>query len=189
MHLLHVKRNSLPSTGKGATGCVNHIRHQAAAIRTRLMSRRQWFSFEWRCHKTIYVVDQGTQFVLFLANSTSHRFGQVRLIHAPRIFGQEIARGRVRPRARPAANLAVLAHAAFPVATIGIAQEPEQRRVAVQVDQRSMPYIACGKGQESTGEYLAGVRDEYESASIAHPGGAPHGTLRIARFDRRPSLR
>src|SRR4051794_16679130 len=114
----------------------------------------------------------------------------MRLIHAPRVFGEIVARERKRARSRSAADLLVLAEAALPAALGRIPQRLEQLGVAVYVRQRIVENVAAGHGQKTAREDLARVRYEYEPLAVAdarRPPCHPFGVLvrrdTVLRFD------
>src|SRR5579883_386964 len=65
--------------------------------------------------------------------SAGNGLGHMRLINAIGIFRQVVAGERKCPRPRTAANLLVLADAAFAFPLRSIAQCPEQRRLAIHL--------------------------------------------------------
>src|SRR5271157_1536354 len=89
--------------------------------------------------------------------SVRHGVRQMRLINTARVLGQEITGQSVGPRARPAADVPVLADAALAVALTGIAQGQEQVGVPVNVGERIFEHIAAAYRKESAGKNLAGV--------------------------------
>src|SRR5689334_15207706 len=97
----------------------------------------------------------------------------MRLVDASRVFGQEIARERVRPRARPAADLLVFADAALAFPLRGIAQGAEEVRIAVDVRKLVLQHVAAADRQETARKDLARVGYEHEAFAVAHPGRPP----------------
>src|SRR4051794_6463259 len=103
----------------------------------------------------------------------------MRLVHAPRILGEVVARERERSRPRPAANLLVLAKTALATALRRVAQRLEQLRVAIDVRQRIVEDVPARDRQEAAREDLARMRNEYKTLAVADARRAPCDALGV----------
>src|SRR5947207_3472471 len=103
----------------------------------------------------------------------------MRLIHAPRILGEIIARERERSRPRPAADLLILAKPALPAALRRVAQRLEKLGIAIYIRQRILEDVPARHRQEAAREDLAGMRDEYEALAVADARSAPCDALGV----------
>src|SRR6185369_13387201 len=86
---------------------------------------------------------------------TRYGFRQMRLIHAARVFRQEVAGERKGSRPRPAADFLIFADSALPFPLGGIAQGAEESGVPVDIHQRIVEHVAAAHRQEAAGENFA----------------------------------
>ena len=108
-----------------------------------------------------------------------------RLIHASRLFSQEITRQRVGARPGTTAQIAIFAVTALPSQIVSVAKRLEKGRLAIYGGKRVVADVTGGQGQESTGEDLPRVRHEHESLAVIDTG-LPLNDLGANRA--RPSL-
>lgn len=95
---------------------------------------------------------------------------RLRLVDAARVFRQKIAGQCVRAGARSAAEMTELARATFSVQVVRVAQRAEQGRVPIHVNERIMPHVTGGKGEEAARKNFTRVRDKNESFAVVDAG-------------------
>lgn len=109
----------------------------------------------------------------------------VRLEPAQRIGPQSAAGRRIGPRTRPSAQHMILAGAAAAFERLGIVQQSEQRRVAINVGEPGVADIARHLRQKSRGRDVARARYEDDAVAVANSESA-RGRAALDLFSSEP---
>ena len=97
------------------------------------------------------------------------------LVDAAGLLGERVAGNGVGAGAGAAADLLVLAGAAFAFQLAGVAQRFENRRVAVDLAERRLADVARVDGQKAAGVDVAHMGDEEEALAVVDAAGGPTG--------------